>query len=401
MKGPQRAVAGIGAVIVALTACSSATADVTASELRAVVEADAVPFDGDTIPAPVVDRMAGEKVVLLGETHHLREHWEFVAGLMSELYDEGFRQLLIEAPHMAGWLLDDYVQGSPLVPDWTAPPFYERRLSMIREFNRSHAAEDPIHVWGIDANEDWYGGASDFHLLLGWFMDSLPTHGPTGPFLDMEYGEAEPQRQQQAIEDVLGSLQSDRSGLIASWGVARYEQLVDLLTKELVSIDVRAARMGSDDKAARMREHLIKTLADDRIGSCACGTVINIGGHHAQKAHLMGTDQEWLGDYLAHTSEVVGGSVIVIGFSSARTELEPRAEGTPWDVLDSESPENELLRLMAETRPGQTLFVPLDDPLFAERTIAYNSEDVVYITSLEQQFDAVIQYGFAHRMPVN
>ena len=77
------------------------------------------------------------------------------------------------------------------------------------------------------------------------------------------------------------------------------------------------------------------------------------------------------------------------------------AEGTRWDVVGSESPENELLRLMAETAPNRTLFLPLDDPLFAEQTIAYNSEDVVYITPLKRQFDAIIQYGVAHRMPVN
>lgn len=397
----MRAGAGLATLLVVLAACSSATADVTAAELKAVVEADAVVIDDGTIPGSVVDRLAEKQVVLLGETHHLREHWEFVSRLMTELYGRGFRQLLIEAPHMAGWLLDDYVQGSPLVPDWTAPAFYERRLSMIRDFNQTVAAGDPIHVRGIDANEDWYGGAADFHLLLGWFTETLPSRGPTDRFLDMGYGESEPELQRQAVEGLLASLQADRAGLVASWGIDRYQQLVDLLANELVSIDVRAARARSDDKGARMREDLIKRLADDRIGDCACGSVINIGGHHAQKAHLMGTDQEWLGDYLAHTSHVVGGSVVVIGISSAKTELEPGAQGTPWDVLDSNSPDNELLRTMAEVIPGRTLFLPLDAPLFAERTVAYNSEDTVYVTSLEEQFDAIIQYGLAHRMPVN
>jgi hypothetical protein len=47
------------------------------------------------------------------------------------------------------------------------------------------------------------------------------------------------------------------------------------------------------------------------------------------------------------------------------------------------------------------VFLPLDDELFAERTVAYNSEDVIYVTALEEQFDAVLQYGLAHRMPVD
>jgi hypothetical protein len=402
---PKSKLAGRRAAVIVVTAaslaaCSPATADVSATELRRAVETDAIAFEIDSIPVTVIDQLAEHRVVLLGETHHLREHWAFVAVLMSELYDDGFRQLLIEAPHMAGWLLDDYVQGSPKVPTWTAPPFYDRRLSMVREFNRSHS-DDPIHVRGIDANEDFYGGAGDFHLLLRWFVDTLPTRGPTEPMLQMPYATSDPETQRLAVDDLRQSLEMDRSDLVESWGTERYEQLLELLTIERASVDVRAARAENDDEGARMREDVIKALADDRIGECACGTVINIGGHHAQKAALMGTDQEWLGDYLTHTSDVVNGSIIVVGLSSAKTDLEPGAEGTPWDILHSNSPDNELLRTMAESAPGRTVYMPLDDSLFAEQTIAYNSEDVIYVTPLQNQFDAVMQYGLAHRMPVD
>ena len=119
---------------------------------------------------------------------------------------------------MAGWLLDDYVQGGQLVPDWTAPPFYERRLSMVRDFNLTCAAGDPIHVHGIDANEDWCGGASDFHLHLGWLVETLPTHGPTDPLLDMAYGLAGPDQQRAAVEDVVESLRADQHEPVSGGG---------------------------------------------------------------------------------------------------------------------------------------------------------------------------------------
>lgn len=80
--------------------------------------------------------------------------------------------------------------------------------------------------------------------------------------------------------------------------------------------------------------------------------------------------------------------------------LEPGAGGAPFDVRDT-SPENEILRVMAETWPGQTVFLPLDAPLFVERKVAYNSEDVIYAASLGTHFDALLQYGLAHRMPIN
>ena len=106
-----------------------------------------------------------------------------------------------------------------------------------------------------------------------------------------------------------------------------------------------------------------------------------------------------MGDYLAHESAIVRGSIIVIGLSSARTILEPGAGGTPWDILQGASPDNELMRVVAESWPGRTVFLPLDDPLFTDRRVAYNSEDIIYATSLADQYDAIIQYGLAHRMP--
>ena len=198
---------------------------------------------------------------------------------------------------------------------------------------------------------------------------------------------------------LLEALERDRVDLIELWGADWYGNVVRMLEVELASIDVRAERREDDNDGARAREEIIKQLVDKRVAECSCGTVINIGGHHAQKSHLMGTEQEWMGDYLAHQSTVVDGSIIVVGFSSARTELEPGAGGTPFDILESASPDNEVLRLMAETWPGPTVFLPLDDPLFSDRRVAYNSEDVIYATSLNEQYDAIIQYGLAHRMP--
>ncbi len=395
-----KAAAAVVAILL-LAACWSPTAEVSADELRAIVERDGITFDEASMPDAAIDRLAEHEVVLLGETHHLREHWAFVAALVSDLHDHGYRQLLIEAPQMASWLLDDYVQGSPLAPEWEVPPFYQRRLSAIRILNEALPPGDRVHVHGIDANEEWYGGARDFHLLLGWVVDLLPGQGPLDSLLDMDYAKAGASDQSQAIAAALRSLEADRTNLGNAWGIEHYQHVVEMLEVELASVDIRAIRNDDDNDGARAREQVIKHLAEQRINECVCRTLINIGGHHAQKSHLMGTDQEWMGDYLAHTSEVVDGSIFVIELTSAKTDLEHGAGGTPWDILNSNSPDNELLRVMAETWPDKNVFLPLDDTLFAARTVAFNSEDVVYITALKNQYDALIQYGSANRMPVD
>jgi hypothetical protein len=403
MRSPWRiaaiAVAGfIGAI--AAAGCSSA-ADVTADELVAVVERDGMAFDGATIPTEVLTRLAESRVVVLGETHHLREHWAFVAKLMSDLHDDGFRQLLVERPQMNDWLVDDYVLGGELVPDWTPPPYFDRRFTAIREINAMLPAGERIHVRSIDANEDHSGGATDFKILFDMLVGLLPSPGTVEVVLPPDYPSTPPELQRQTIETLSTTLEGNRSALVETWGSARYKQVKEMVEMEGMSIEIREQRKEDDNGGARSREVLIKQLADRRIAEDPNGTVINIGAHHAQKSHLMGTEQQWLGDYLAHESPVVEGSIMVIGFTSARTELEPGAGGTPFDILESASPENEILRVMADARPNQTVFLPLDDPLFVDRRVAYNSEDEIYTSSLREQFDALLQYGLAHRMPIN
>ena len=391
----------VGLISVAGVTSCSPSADVTADELSAVVARDGVVFEGGTIPTEVLSRMADNRVVLLGETHHLREHWAFVAELMGDLHETGFRQLLVERPQMNDWLVDDYVHGGELAPDWVPPPYFDRRFTAIRDINAALPAEQRIHVRSIDANEDDSGGATDFQILFDMLVGLLPDAGAVDVDIPFGYPDMPPEAQHEAMDTLSAVLEANRQLLVETWGASRYDQVAEMVEVEAVSIDIREQREEDDGGAARSREDLIKKLVERRIAEDQGGTVINIGAHHAQKSHLMGTEQQWLGDYLAHQSPVVEGSVIVIGFGSARTELEPGAGGTPFSILESASPENEILRLMAETWPNQTVFLPLDAPLFADRRVAYNSEDVIYASPLREQFDGLVQYGLAHRMPIN
>lgn len=389
---------GAFAFLMVVAGCS-ASADVTRDELATVVERDAAVFADSGIPSEVLDQLAVNRVVVLGETHHLREHWEFVGTLLEDLHERGFRQLLIENPQMVDWLLDDWVVGGDLIPDWEPPNHLLRKLSPIHDFNETLPPDERVHVRSIDANEAYYGGAASFRELLLAAADNVPTAGPIADFAAVDYLEGTSADQAEAVEALLAALEADGTNLTAEWGADWYAIILEMVNVEVESVAIRAERSEDDNQAARMREDVIKGLADARIAEIDGGTLINFGAHHAQKAHLMGTEQEWIGDYLAHTSTVVDGSIIVIGFTSARTELEPGAGGTPWNILESSSPDNEILRVIAETWPARTVFLPLTDPLFAERTVAYNSEDVIYVTSLGEHFDALVQYGLAHRWP--
>ncbi len=399
MRGRPTSILGVFVAALLLLAACGPTADVTADELESIVLRDAVAFDPVAMPDDVLDRIAGNQLVILGETHHLREHWALVSQLLDHLHGQGFRQLLIESPHMASWLFDDYVHGGILVPGWEPSPFYERQLGAIRELNQSLAPDERVHVFAVDVNEDHYGGAASFRELLALLVSSLPP-ATVEVTLEAGYGGSDAARQTVLVEELLATLAAGEDTLAGAWGVDWYDRVVEMAEVELASIEIRQERLQDDDAAAQAREEALKWIVDAHLSRGPDHTLMNIGGHHAQKSHLMGTEQEWLGDYLVHRSSALEGPVMVIGFTSARTELEPGAQGTTFDVKDT-SPKNEILRVMAETMPGATVWLPLDDPLFQEREVAYSSEEVTYVTSLAEQFDVLIQYGLAHRMPLD
>lgn len=382
-------------IVLLLVVSCGVEPEVSKEEIVQLIQIEADAFPGLQPSPQILQDLRARRVVVLGETHRLREHWEFLASLIEDLHGSGFRQVMIEAPHMAGWLFDDYVQGGVLAPDWEPPTFYEDRLAGIREVNEGLEPAERIRVRAIDVNEEHHGGGQAFREILGSLVETLGETGPVEAFTATSAGS--PEEQRESIELLSESLSSESSTLGEQWGPEWFEHVMEMIEVERTSIDIREYRQSDDDRAARTREEVIKELVESRLAEEDGRSVINVGGHHAQKSPLMGTDQEWLGDYLTHRSPAAEGSVFIIGFTSAETVLEPGAPGSHFDIVQS-SPEDELLRLMAETWPGLNVYLPLDDPLFTERRVAYNSEDVIYAVQLAEVFDALFQYGVAHRM---
>jgi hypothetical protein len=91
---------------------------VSTAELEQIVQRDGVPFETQSIPDEILDRLASHRVVLVGETHFLREHREMMVELLRELHARGFRQFLFEWTQVADWLLADFVEDGGLEPDW-------------------------------------------------------------------------------------------------------------------------------------------------------------------------------------------------------------------------------------------------------------------------------------------
>ena len=168
---------------------------------------------------------------------------------------------------------------------------------------------------------------------------------------------------------------------------------------ERASIPIRADREGDYDRAATDRESAMKRLADRRIAESRGRTLVNVGANHAQKERLRGTDHEWLGDYLVHRSAAAGGSAISVGVFPARVTADYDSPFDDFDIRDA-SPENELFLVLADGWPGQTVFLPLTDPLFAEQQVAMNYEGTIETSEPARHYDAVVVLPLTHRIPL-
>jgi hypothetical protein len=394
VKGLLSAATAILVAGLIVTSCSLLP-EVSTEELEQIVQRDGVPFDAESIPDEVLDRLAAHRIVLVGEFHFLREHRELMAELLRELHARGFRQFLFEWTQVADWLLADFVSDGGLEPGWT--PSLDVGGSMItaiRDFNRTLPEDERIQVHGVDVTLPDYGGGESFLWSLGRLAQHLPGPGPLSSFPQGDYGT--PEDQTALLEALQAELEADRSGLIASWGEDWYNMVVEMVEVELTSVSIRAIRDSNYDKSVRMREDAIKELVDKRLQGFPHGTLINMGSTHAQKKQLWGTEIEWLGDYLVHKSQPADGSVIVLGVLGAAHIVSVPGSGSP-DYDLAASPENELLRVMNRTWPDQIVFLPLDDPVFSDGRVPINHGGDVYVSALKQHYDAFVLLPVAHR----
>jgi len=83
MKRLLSCTTAILAVVFIATSCSLLP-EVSTAELEQIVQRDGVPFDVQSIPDEILDRLASHRVVLVGETHFLREHRELMVELLRE-----------------------------------------------------------------------------------------------------------------------------------------------------------------------------------------------------------------------------------------------------------------------------------------------------------------------------
>ena len=181
----------------------------------------------------------------------------------------------------------------------------------------------------------------------------------------------------------------------SEWGHGSYRRVIEMLEVEQSSITIRDTYVTNYDRAAKMREAEMKRLADLRIAEIDGVTLLNMGANHAQRKIFRGSRHEWLGDYLANSSPVVGGSACSVAILPARGNPESGGAIGDHDIFD-QSPDYEPFRAMNEMWPQDAVSLPLSDPFFQTQKVLVNIENTVKACTIGTVYDAFILLPDVH-----
>ncbi|TVR70725.1 MAG: hypothetical protein EA427_05335 [Spirochaetaceae bacterium] len=345
-----------------------------------------------------METLASRRVILLGETHYVQEHQEFVVRLLRELHPRGLRFFAQEMSHAAGWAVDDYVRGrrEDYPPHVRVLDHYW--IEALREFNRDLPAEERIRFRYIDMNHD----PSRFHYMLQMMARESDTTAIIAcTLLVTRPGTPE---YLEALQDLHDLVKREESLLREEIGPLWYGRL-----RESLEIEVRSAAIRtrwSDAERESIMIDLTTRLLEEARGTGAIAAV-NVGMFHAQKERYMGTRQEWLGEYLARHPGLTGGEegLYSLAFYGMEGEgLRSFRDTDPRPVPPAlERREGNLSRVIAEvarshradrSSPEATtpaVFLDLSHPLFMRRMpIAFTHSPLRAVPG--RQFDGYLVY---------
>lgn len=349
-------------------------------EVEAIVRRDASFFSPQSPPRDLMERIRQHRVIVLGESHYIREHQDFLVELARESQDLGL--ILSEGMQAYGWLVEDYVLGlSKDLPE-IVRLFDNDLIEGMRTLNASRPEEDRIRMSYFDMNH-WQ---EIFMDSLSRMEDRIGRQEVFASILTLPPEQWKTEAYRTGLEVLQTELDLRREEFTGSWGPLWYERVEHLVRVELASADIRATWQDQE------REELITELCLGWINAAQGQQVfINTGMEHAQKERLMGLRI----DRLAHGLEKELGSLYSIAFIGLKGERKKSFLDEKAYIVDipASSPPQDLARVLAQEAGERMAFLPLEDPDFFTRDfrVTYSASQKVRV-SPARQFDAIITY---------
>jgi len=355
------------------------------------------PTSSSEIPASLMDAIGDSDILLLGETHYVAEHHQFLALLLPRLHERGFRLFLTESNHADGRVFDEYVTGrrDSLTPAQSSldGTWLECLRSLNAELRATGRDGDQMRVRAIDVNH-WRGvyraGAIELatrsdHEELMRRIEGLPPTDADGYRESLEDLAAE----LGAAQDRMGLTEADLAAL-----------------KDMTAVEITSTRFRSSP-AWRVREEAMYDAVVAAMGSLGEGdkVVIHCGMLHAQLSQVWHQElfQSWnaFGVRLAEDSRRSSRRIFSLACFAARGEQKRSfmdATRYPFDIVD-QAPADSLSRAIDAAAEGRIAFVDLRETGVSDGALIDFSTGRSSTARPGEQFSGLLIYPRASVLP--
>lgn len=327
--------------IVLLTACNS--------KIDSEAKQNVLVFNNEVIPEEMYQLLASNNIIHVGEYHNNAAHAQFLTQLVLELVTHNL--LLIEMSHALEWIVEDYTLGKLEAMPAFMESFNQVDFKAIRAYNQNVNAQQKIIVKTIDINHSpqFLGVSVRAMVDLGYIeatesiLEYLENHSDNAYVLKLQK-----------------HLKQEKESLVLKWGEKQFERLSNMVDREVDSIYCRSPlEEGDEALRATRRETVMKQNVEKIISTYDMPAIINTGFYHTQKKHVLGTDQEWLGEYLEFISPVAKENtyhLVVVPIEGAINWNDEGSKTRQSRLLDY-SGSGEVFKTMLNISGGESVFL--------------------------------------------
>ena len=346
-------------------------------ELESIVDDKLVLFAKTEIPGELKDLVEVKRILILGETHYVQEHHEYISLLLDQYGPEGLC-FINEFSNAHNWMIEDYIRGEIDHLPYSLRLLNHLWIEKIREINLASGPPYPIEFCFMDVNH-W---KDDFKNSI---IESEIINGEQSIFAHIKILKADTDGYLRALYSLQELLEGESETCINTWGEKWYERYKTMVDLELESC---LYRLSPDEERREMV--MLRIVQSRLVPTPGLRAFINGGIYHAQKESLMGSNIKRLRALLEETYPDNICSLAFIGISGLRKYKFDDPEPISFDILKT-AKQNDLIRIMGEKAGTYMSLLNLEDAIFDEEI------DVTYTAGAlrvapGRQFDALISY---------
>ena len=365
---------------------SSGEEDVaTMEQVNSVLSKNLVVFNSPALPEQVYKSLSQYKAIIFGEFHTILEEREFASSLAIKLNKLENTDVCAECPDAFSWIFRKISTGElQQLPDGIEYNKIMPILDSLIIVNSGNNTKAKLNC--IDANLQPHFFLNSLKAFAEYISDSTDLF-----FVYDSLNNSSSSNYKNTLEHYISLLTNTPNDLGLPASGVHTEQLLRMFVNELISVDIRERWDYDYSWSINERETLIKSNAEYYLSKNNGTTIFYIGLNHAQKKRFIGSNIEWLGEYLYNKSTISGGNTISIVGVPLRGEIVSQSgPGTIQFDLTAQSKSNDLFRLAGEQTGENYSWLDLSDNLFFEKNICvkYIYKQYEITAPIGQQFDA-------------